>query len=62
MQEGQITMLELRFIRENIGLVKDNITHRGIINSKIDAFIDIDQKRREQLSEVESLRNKRSSR
>lgn len=54
-------MLELRFIRENIELVKENIKRRGIANSKIDAFIDIDQKRREQLSEVESLRNKRKT-
>jgi seryl-tRNA synthetase len=54
-------MLELRFIRENIELVKENIKRRGITNSKIDAFIDIDQKRREQLSEVESLRNKRKT-
>ena len=54
-------MLELRFIRENIELVKENIKRRGISNSKIDAFIDIDQKRREQLSEVESLRNKRKT-
>ena len=54
-------MLELRFIRENIALVKENIKRRGIANSNIDAFIDIDQKRREQLSEVESLRNKRKT-
>jgi seryl-tRNA synthetase len=54
-------MLELRFIRENIELVKENIKRRGITNSKIDAFLNIDQKRREQLSEVESLRNKRKT-
>ncbi|MBC8318693.1 MAG: serine--tRNA ligase [Desulfobulbaceae bacterium] len=54
-------MLELRFIRENIELVKKNITRRGIKNSKIDSFIDIDEKRREHLSEVESLRNKRKT-
>ncbi len=54
-------MLELRFIRENIALVKENIKRRGIANSNIDAFIDIDQKRREQLSEVESLRNTRKT-
>ena len=54
-------MLELRFIRENIELVKENIKHRGITSSGIDSFIDIDQQRRDQLSEVESLRNKRKT-
>lgn len=54
-------MLELRFIRENIELVKNNITRRGITNSKINSFIEIDEQRREQLSEVESLRNKRKT-
>jgi seryl-tRNA synthetase len=54
-------MLELRFIRENIELVKKNLTHRGITNSNIDAFIGIDQRRRDHLSEVENLRNKRKT-
>ncbi|MCB2183650.1 MAG: serine--tRNA ligase [Desulfobulbaceae bacterium] len=52
-------MLELRFIRDNIDLVKEKIKMRGITNSRIDEFVDIDRNRREQLSEVEGLRNRR---
>jgi seryl-tRNA synthetase len=54
-------MLELRFIRENIDLVKEKIKLRGITNSRIDEFVDIDRKRRELLSEVEDLRNRRKT-
>ncbi len=52
-------MLELRFIRENIDLVKEKIKYRNIEKSRIDAFIKIDKERRELLSEVEGLRNRR---
>ncbi|MBI5558621.1 MAG: serine--tRNA ligase [Deltaproteobacteria bacterium] len=54
-------MLELRFIREHIDLVKEKIKLRGITNSRIDEFIDIDRSRREQLAEVEELRNRRKT-
>lgn len=54
-------MLELRFIRENIDLVKEKIKLRGITNSRIDEFVDIDRRRRELLSEVEDLRNRRKT-
>ncbi|MBU0680688.1 MAG: serine--tRNA ligase [Proteobacteria bacterium] len=52
-------MLELRFIRENIDLVTDKLKFRGIENSRIGEFVAIDQKRRDSLTEVEGLRNKR---
>ncbi len=52
-------MLELRFIRENIDLVKDKIRQRNITGSRIDEFVDVDKKRRENLAEVEELRNRR---
>ncbi len=54
-------MLELRFIRENIDLVKEKIRLRGVTNSRIDEFIEIDRRRRELLSEVEELRNRRKT-
>ncbi|MBU0908306.1 MAG: serine--tRNA ligase, partial [Proteobacteria bacterium] len=54
-------MLELRFIRENIDLVKEKIKLRGITNSRIDEFVDIDRSRRELLAEVEDLRNRRKT-
>ncbi|MDP2758639.1 MAG: serine--tRNA ligase, partial [Desulfurivibrionaceae bacterium] len=54
-------MLELRFIRENLDLVKEKLAFRGITDSRIDDFAAIDLKRRTLLSEVESLRNKRKT-
>jgi seryl-tRNA synthetase len=54
-------MLELRFIRENLELVKEKLAFRGITDSRIDDFAAIDQRRRAMLSEVESLRNKRKT-
>ncbi|MEW6520503.1 MAG: serine--tRNA ligase [Thermodesulfobacteriota bacterium] len=54
-------MLELRFIRENIDLVKEKMKLRGITNSRIDEFVDIDRSRRELLAEVEDLRNRRKT-
>ena len=52
-------MLELRFIRENQDLVKEKLKFRGIDDTCIDNFAEIDQKRRELLTEVEALRNQR---
>ncbi len=54
-------MLELRFIRENIDLVTEKLKFRGIDTSRIGEFSAIDQKRRDYLSEVEGLRNKRKT-
>ena len=54
-------MLELRFIRENIDLVTEKIKLRNITNSRIGEFSEIDSKRREQLAEVEGLRNRRKT-
>ncbi|MDA3969850.1 MAG: serine--tRNA ligase [Desulfobulbaceae bacterium] len=54
-------MLELRFIRENIDLVTERLEFRGISNSRIGEFSEIDRKRREALAEVEALRNKRKT-
>jgi seryl-tRNA synthetase len=54
-------MLELRFIRENLELVKEKTEFRGIRDSRVDDFAEVDTKRRELLSELESLRNKRKT-
>jgi seryl-tRNA synthetase len=53
-------MLELRFIRENLDLVREKTAHRGIATDKIDEFASVDQKRLELLTEVEGLKNKRN--
>ena len=54
-------MLELRFIRENTQLVKEKMEHRGLESRLVDQFIEIDRERRQLLSEVEGLRNKRKT-
>ncbi|MEN8143173.1 MAG: serine--tRNA ligase [Thermodesulfobacteriota bacterium] len=54
-------MLELRFIRENLDLVMEKMRFRGIKTDRIDKFAEIDQRRRDSLSEVEGLRNKRKT-
>jgi seryl-tRNA synthetase len=54
-------MLELRFTRENLELVKEKTKLRGIGDSRIEDFEAVDLKRRELLSELESLRNKRKT-
>ncbi len=54
-------MLELRFIRENLDLVKEKCLHRGMETTLIDNFAEIDKKRLVLLSEVEGLKNKRNT-
>ncbi len=53
-------MLELRFIRENLELVKEKSLRRGMEPSLLDEFAAIDKKRLVILSEVETLKNKRN--
>ncbi len=54
-------MLELRFIRENISLVRESIRRRGQAETRIDEFEKVDGRRRELLAEVEGLRNRRNT-
>ena len=54
-------MLELRFIRENLDLVVNKTRFRGLDPANIEKFAEIDQQRRDLLSEVEGLRNKRKT-
>jgi seryl-tRNA synthetase len=54
-------MLELRFIRENLELVKKKTELRGIKDSRIEDFGAVDSKRRDLLAELESLRNRRKT-
>ncbi len=54
-------MLELRFIRENINLVREKTAHRGLATDKVDEFVVVDAKRLELLQEVESLKNQRNT-
>lgn len=54
-------MLELRFIRENLELVKEKTARRGQDTGKIDEFASIDQRRLSLLAEVETLKNRRNT-
>jgi len=54
-------MLELRFTRENLELVKEKTKLRGMGDSRIEDFAAVDVQRRELLAELESLRNKRKT-
>jgi len=54
-------MLELRFIRENLDLVKEKCFRRGMAPTLIDAFAETDRKRLNLLAEVEGLKNKRNT-
>jgi len=54
-------MLELRFIRENLALVKEKCLRRGMETTLIDDFAETDQKRLALLAEVEGLKNTRNT-
>ena len=53
-------MLELRFIRENIDLVKEKTAYRGKDTAPLDEFSRLDGHRLEILGEVENLKNRRN--
>ena len=54
-------MLELRFIRENIDLVRKKCIHRGMNTDLVDAFTEIDSRRLDLLGEVEQMKNRRNT-
>lgn len=49
-------MLDIKYIREHVAEVKENITNRGLAVD-VDKLLTLDKKRLQLLSEVESLRN-----
>ena len=51
-------MLELKFMRENVEMLKEVLKNRNN-NIDMDAFVALDSKRREVLSEVENLKRER---
>ena len=52
-------MLDIKFIRENIGLVKQSLQDRNL-KLDLDGLIAIDDSRRKNLSEIEALRSQRN--
>ncbi len=53
-------MLELRFIRENLELVKEKTAKRGLSLDKLTDFARVDQERLTLLAEGEALKNRRN--
>jgi len=53
-------MLDIKFLRQNVDFVKSKIAERGQ-DIDLNAFVDMDAKRRDILQEVESLRNERNA-
>ena len=53
-------MLDIKFIRNNIDQVKDNLRKRNN-DLDVEQFIKVDKRRREILEEVESLKNQRNT-
>ncbi|MGL5000900.1 MAG: serine--tRNA ligase [Cetobacterium sp.] len=53
-------MLDLRFIRENIEVLQEMLVNRGS-NIDLQEFVTLDAERREVLTEVETLKNKRNT-
>lgn len=54
-------MLELRFIRENIGLVREKCLRRGMNTELIETFAAVDAQRLALLNQVEQLKNQRNT-
>lgn len=52
-------MLDLEFVRKNVDLVRDAISKKGL-KVDIDEFIKIDQKRKDLVAEVDSLRKRQN--
>ena len=53
-------MLELRFIRENIALVKEKTARRNMSTELLDRFSALDSRRLKILGEVEAMKNRRN--
>lgn len=53
-------MLDIRFIRENVELVKDSTAQKGYKNVDIDGLLKLDDSRRELQQQVDELRTRRN--
>ena len=55
----EISMLDLKFIRENPDAVRANTANKNE-SANVDAFIELDQRRRAIIQDVDVLKNKRN--
>ena len=49
-------MLDLKFIRDNVELVKENVARRGVKNADPDRVVELNAQRINRLQELETLR------
>ncbi|MCR4440558.1 MAG: serine--tRNA ligase [Peptococcaceae bacterium] len=54
-------MLDIKFIRNNPGLVKESLLKRNGTTDLVEEFLAVDEMRREKISTVEQLKNKRNT-
>jgi len=54
-------MLGIKFVRENLDIVRKSLQDRGIEESLLDEFVSLDDKRRKVLVEVEELKHLRNT-
>jgi len=52
-------VLDLKFVRDNVGLVKERLAARGPVSSALDELVQIDAERRSILVEVDEMRHQR---
>lgn len=53
-------MLDIKFIRENKDVVKKGVEAKNFDSSVVDKLLDLDEKRRKLIAEIEELRSKRN--
>jgi len=54
-------MLSIKWIRENLNVVKENLKKRGIKDIDLDRFISLDNERRKIIQQVEELKHKQNA-
>lgn len=53
-------MLDIRYMRKNSAEVKQRLEYRGVNPETIDELLELDQKRRDLIQKVESLKAQRN--
>ena len=59
-KEGDTGMLDIKFVRANFELVKQQLQHRGEDLSELDNFEELDTRRRELIIDAENLKSRRN--
>ncbi len=54
-------MLDLKYVRANPDIVRNSLRNRNMDDSILDPFLSLDKQRREQLTQVEQMKNRRNT-